>query len=133
MKIVKQLFKFGIVGFINNIIFLSVYYIVVFINARLYIAGNILGFLISVLSAYFMNSRYVFENNDNSNSPKQIVKTYILYGVSLILSTVILIISVENFHISEKIAPFISLTITVPINFLANKIWIYKDYESKEK
>lgn len=132
MKTIKQLFKFGIVGIFNNIIALSVYYIVVFINARLYIFGNILGFLISVMNAYFMNSKYVFKNKEQSHVKKQIAKTYIAYGVSLGLSTLILYVSVEIFGISEKIAPFISLMITVPINFLANKIWIYKNTKGEE-
>jgi len=127
MKTIKQLFKFGIVGIFNNIIALSVYYIVVFINAKWYLWGNILGFLISVLNAYFMNSKYVFKNKETSDSKKQIVKTYIAYGVSLGLSTLILFVSVEILGISEKIAPFISLMITVPLNFVANKLWIYKE------
>lgn len=127
MKTIKQLFKFGIVGIVNNIIALSIYYIVVFINARLYLFGNVLGFLVSVLNAYIMNSKYVFKDKKENNSKKQVIKTYIAYGVSLVLSTIILYVSVEGFKISEKIAPFISLMITVPINFIANKLWIYKE------
>lgn len=127
MKTVKQLFKFGIVGIFNNIIALSVYYIVIFINARLYILGNILGFLVSVLNAYLMNSKFVFKDKKENNSKKQVAKTYVAYSVSLVLSTIILYVSIEDFNISEKIAPFISLMITVPINFIANKLWIYKE------
>ncbi len=127
MKTIKQFFKFGITGVINNIIALTVYYIVVFINAKWYLFGNILGFIVSVFNAYIMNSRFVFKEKKEDNSKKQIIKTYTLYTVNLLLSLWILYISVEYFHISEKIAPFISLSITVPINFLANKIWVYKD------
>lgn len=127
MKTIKQLFKFGITGIVNNGIALTVYYIVIFINAKWYLFGNVLGFLISVLNAYFMNSKFVFKDKKEDNSKKQIFKTYILYSLNLVLSLIILYVSVEKFHISEKIAPFISLIITVPINFLANKIWVYRE------
>ncbi|MBR1942926.1 GtrA family protein [bacterium] len=127
MKTIKQLFKFGITGLINNGISLGVYYIVIFINAKWYLFGSVLGFLVSVLNAYFMNSKFVFKEKKEDNSKKQIVKTYILYTLNLVLGLAILYISVEKLHISEKIAPFVSLTITVPINFLANKIWVYKE------
>ena len=127
MNTIKQLFKFGITGIINNGISLGVYYIVIFINAKLYLFGCVLGFLVSVLNAYFMNSKFVFKDKKEDNSKKQIVKTYFLYTLNLVIGLAILYISVEKFHISEKIAPFISLIITVPINFLANKIWVYKE------
>jgi len=127
MKTINQLFKFGITGLINNGISLGVYYIVIFINAKWYLFGSVLGFLVSVLNAYFMNSKFVFKEKKEDNSKKQIVKTYILYTLNLVLGLAILYISVEKFHISEKIAPFVSLIITVPINFLANKIWVYKE------
>lgn len=131
MKTIKQIFKFGITGIINNIIALSVYYIVIFINPNFYLLGNILGFIISIFNAYIMNSKFVFKDKKENNSKKQIAKTYICYTLTLLLSLIILYLSVEIFKISEKIAPLISLIITVPINFIANKIWIYKDTNSE--
>ena len=78
-----------------------------------------------------MNSKFVFKDKKENNSKKQIAKTYICYTLTLLLSLIILYLSVEIFKISEKIAPLISLIITVPINFIANKIWIYKDTNSE--
>ena len=127
MKTVKQLFKFGITGVINNVISLAVYYIVIFINSSWYLFGNTLGFIVSILNAYFMNSRFVFKNKKEDKPKKQIIKTYIVYTISLLISLLILYISVEKLNIDEKIAPFIALGVTVPLNFLANKFWIYKE------
>ena len=127
MKTVKQFVKFGITGVVNNVISLVVYYIVIFINSKWYLFGNILGFLVSILNAYFMNSRFVFKNKKENAPKKQIIKTYITYTLSLLISLLILYISVEKLGIDEKIAPFIALTVTVPLNFLANKFWIYKE------
>jgi len=133
-KIVKQVIqfcKFGLVGVLNNIIALSVYYIMVFFNSRLYLLGNALGFLISTLNAYFMNSRFVFSRQtENQRQWRQIGKTYAVYVCSLLISTLILYILVDHLQISNKLAPICSLMVTVPFNFLMNKFWVYQKENS---
>ncbi len=133
-RLFVQFFKFGIVGISNTLISLAVYYIFVFINKELYIIGNIAGFLISTINAYFWNNRFVFKNKDKTkeNNPrKKIIKTYISYGFTLLLGTALIAIQVEALEIDEKIAPVINLIITVPINFLLNKLWVYRNKKKK--
>lgn len=135
-KIVRQIIqfcKFGAVGVLNNIISLAVYYIVVFINPQLYLLGNALGFLLSTLNAYFMNSRFVFsQRKENRHQWRQMGKTYAVYTCSLLLSTLILYVLVGRLQISDKLAPLCSLMVTVPFNFMLNKFWVYrKDTSAK--
>lgn len=126
LSLVKQFFKFGIVGISNTLISLAVYYLFVWTNNNLYIIGNIVGFIVSTLNAYFWNSKFVFKKSEKKNSVV-IVKTFISYGISLGLSSALLYLTVEVLHISEFIAPIIGLVITVPLNFLMNKFWVYKE------
>ncbi len=133
-KLFIQFIKFGIVGVSNTLISLAVYYIFVFINRELYIAGTVAGFLISTINAYFWNNKFVFKNKDkvNGNDPKRkIIKTYISYGFTLLLGTALIAFQVEVLEFDEKIAPIINLFITVPINFLLNKLWVYHDKKKK--
>lgn len=124
MKIIKQFIKFGIVGISNTIISLAVYYILIFLNFN-YILANTIGFVVSVLNAYYWNSRYVFENS-TEKSGKRLLKTFISYGCTFLLSTLLLFIMVDCLHISQLIAPIINLIVTVPLNFLLNKFWAFK-------
>lgn len=122
-----QIIKFGIVGVLNNIICLAVYYLVVLANAELYLLGNVLGFLVSTLNAYLLNSRFVFGEKEHARAQKgALYKTYAAYMLSLCVSTGLLYVLVNIMHISEGIAPLISLMITVPMNFILNKLWVYK-------
>lgn len=122
-----QFIKFGFVGVLNNAISLIVYYITVFFQPNLYLLGNALGFIVSTLNAYFMNSRFVFHaEKSNKRDVKILIKTYAMYMVSLGLSTGILYILVEILSVHEKIAPIFSLTVTVPLNFIVSKLWVYK-------
>ncbi len=128
-KLIVQFIKFGIVGVSNTLISLAIYYVLVYFNCN-YIVANTLGFIISVLNAYYWNNKYVFKSKEKANGAKdkvkQLVKVYMSYGVTFLLSTVLLYVMVDLMHISEYIAPIINLCITVPLNFVMNKLWAFK-------
>lgn len=126
IKFVVQFIKFGIVGFSNTAISLGIYYIFVFINEDFYLIGNAVGFIVSVLNAYYWNSKYVFKKTEKGNV-KQIIKTYTAYGSTFLLSTGMLFVLVDLMSVSEKIAPLITLAVTIPLNFLLNKFWTFKE------
>lgn len=126
-SLLPQFIKFGVVGVLNNAISLAVYYLVIFLNPGFYLVGNALGFLVSTLNAYLLNSRFVFKGkNKKSFNKAQLGKTYATYTLSLCISTVLLYVLVQQLKISEKIAPICSLMVTVPLNFLLNRFWVYK-------
>lgn len=128
-RLIVQFIKFGIVGVSNTLISLAIYYVLVFFNCN-YIVANTIGFIISVLNAYYWNNKYVFKSKDKvktkKDTVKQLIKVYMSYGVTFVLSTVLLYIMVDCLDISEYIAPIINLCITVPLNFVMNKLWAFK-------
>ena len=90
--------------------------------------GNIVGWVVSVANAFFWSNRYVFRNEDNSAAAiaKRILKTYLTYGSTFLLATLLLYLEVQVWDISEWIAPLINLLITIPLNFFLNKLWAFK-------
>lgn len=122
-----QFIKFGIVGLSNTLISMVVYYLCIFIGMH-YILSNSIAFVISVVNAYYWNSKCVFKKNDSENnlSIKPIIKVFISYGFTFVLSTILLYLWVDCLNISTMIAPLINLVITIPINFLLNKMWAFK-------
>ena len=57
---VTQFLKFGVVGVGNTLLSLAVYYLFIWINPRLYQAGNAVGWVVSVANAFYWNNKYVF-------------------------------------------------------------------------
>lgn len=119
-----EFIKFGIVGVSNTLISLCIYYILVYFNMN-YIIANTIGFIISVLNAYYWNNKYVF-NKTTKGILQSLIKTFASYGVTFVLSTVLLVIMVDYLNISQIIAPILNLIITIPLNFLLNKFWAFK-------
>lgn len=123
-----QFIKFGIVGVSNTLISYVVYVLFVLGGVH-YLIASLMGFVISVLNAYYWNNKYVFKSQDGEKRIwwKVLIKTFISYaGTGLLLSNVLLIVWVEVLKLSEIIAPILTLFITIPLNFLLNKYWAFK-------
>jgi putative flippase GtrA len=125
LGLTKQFTKFGIVGLSNTLISLCIYYIFILINKDLYLVGNSIGFVVSVINSYYWNNRFVFKSEDR-NHIKALSKTFLSYGITFVIGTVLLIIIVQVLVIPETIAPLFILIITVPLNFVLNKFWAFK-------
>lgn len=124
-----QFIKFGIVGVSNTMVAYVIYLICVLLGTH-YLVGSIVGFVVSVLNSFYWNNKYVFKNNEASASRsiwKTLLKTFMAYGFTgLILANVLLVVWVDVLNISKIIAPLINLIITIPLNFVINKLWAFK-------
>ena len=120
-----QFIKFCAVGVSNTVVYLGTYYLLLYLGVH-YLVANVIGFIISVFNAYYWNNKFVFKNKNESKS-KTIFKTYIAYGITTCISSIMMYILVNNFSTSKIIAPLITLLVTIPLNFLLNKYWTFKD------
>lgn len=118
----EKFIKFTIVGFGNLFISLITYYILVFFSINYQIA-NIGGFITGSLNGYIWNKIWVFKNSKRSVS--SIMKFYLAYLSTWLLSALLLYVWIEKMKISDKIAPVINVFITTPINYLLNKYWVF--------
>ena len=124
-KTAVQFIKFGIVGVSNTAVLLAIYYVFIYFNENLYIVGNTVGFIVSVLNSYYWNNKYVFEKKNRGNL-KPLIKVFASYAATFLLGTGMLFIMVKVLSVSKVIAPIINLLITIPLNFLLNKFWAFK-------
>ncbi len=115
---------FCLVGILSSFVSLGCYYVVIAINADWYNVGYSTGFIISVLNSYFWNSNFVFHKTDEKI--KTLIKTYASYGSTFILGNIFLYVMINNFGMSEVVAPIINIVITTPLNFFINKLWAYR-------
>lgn len=123
-----QFIKFGIVGISNTLISYCTYAVLVWLGVN-FLLSNLIGFVVSVLNSFYWNSRYVFDlnNADTKQKLKALIKTFISYaGTGLVLSSAMLILCIDIVQLSKYIAPIINLIITVPVNFVVNKVWAFK-------
>ena len=120
---VIQFVKFSVVGLSNTVISLFVYYLFLWLEFN-YLIANTLSWVISVFNAFYWNNKYVFKNENTWL--KALIRTYLSYGFSFILGSVLLALLVELFHVAQELAPLAVLVVTIPLNFLMNKFWTFR-------
>lgn len=122
-----QFVKFGIVGLSNTLISYFVYVMLVAVGLN-YLIASIAGFIASIVNSFYWNNKYVFNGTESRVLWKAFVKTFISYaGTGLVLSNILLYLWVDVIHIHEMLAPIINLFITIPLNFIFNKLWAFKE------
>lgn len=135
-KTIIQFIRFGIVGISNTIISYVLYVVglMIFRNILMlksvdYLLAQAVAFVLSVLWSFYWNNRLVFQKNEGQERRifRALIKTYISYSFTgLFLNSVLLMFWVQSLGISEFIAPAINLLISVPLNFIINKIWTFR-------
>lgn len=139
-KTVIQFVKFGIVGISNTALGYIIYATTLktlrlfdlFPSVDIYISQFVM-FMLSVAWSFYWNNKMVFkqESGEKRNIISALWKTYVSYAfTSLFLSEVLLLIEVRFLDINEYIAPIINLFITVPLNFVIQKFWAFRERKS---
>ncbi len=152
MQSLKQFIKFGLVGLSNTLISQIVYMATVALGAH-YIVASVIAFVISVLNAFFWQNKFVFKQEPDKKQRvwwKVLLKTYAAYAFTgLILNNLLLImwidimkiarftpkiteivnnfgVAIDNDELAIDIAPILNIVINIPINFVINKFWAYR-------
>lgn len=118
-----KFFKFIIIGLINTFFLLGIYYLLLYLGVN-YNLSFAIGFIFSVLNAYILNNRFVFKT-DNVNIKNKLIKIYLSYGTTFLLSQLLLYLGIEKMGISEKIMPIINIIFMTPLNFLLNRFFVF--------
>ena len=124
-EVLVQFIKFGIIGASNTLISTAIYYVFVWIDPNLYFLGNVVGWIVSVFNSFYWNNRFVFKNSELSWW-KKLLRTYLAYGGSFVVGSITLAIMVSGLGVSEWLAPWLNMVITIPLNFILNKFWAFK-------
>ena len=146
------------VGAMNTIVNYVIYSICYYVFHTSVHVGNVMGFIISVFSAFLLQSRFVFKESEDGEHRvwwKVLIKTYISYAFTgLFLTEVLLILWLNVLNIGQylepvtecllgfgmrfspedlavSIAPFLNMALTIPINFCVNKFWAYRQKDKK--
>ena len=151
-KGIIQFIKFGLVGVSNTLIAYGVEmlcYYVLFkdaeftgIRSALSSAGitaassdvtvvmaTAMGFIVSVTNSYILNNRFVFKDGRKtlSGHVRTYCKTVLCYALTgLVLAPFIKLWLTNAFIMPFWAASFLSLFVTVPLNFVMNKYWAFR-------
>lgn len=133
-KALIQFIKFGTVGAINTVLSYAITngaYYLLHLHEQI---SNIIAFVITVFISFMLNGRFVFtENKEERNFWKSLLKVYASYSITgVFLTAILLYIEEELLGIPHYIATLMNLVVTMPLNFILNKFWAYKEKGKSE-
>lgn len=133
-KTIIQFIKFGTVGAINTVLSYAITngaYYLLHLHEQI---SNIIAFVITVFISFMLNGRFVFtENKEERNFWKSLLKVYASYSITgVFLTAILLYIEEELLGIPHYIATLMNLVVTIPLNFILNKFWAYKEKGKSE-
>lgn len=160
-KVFLEFIKFGLVGIVNTFTSYFVYSVLFYCGVPPLVC-NIPAFIISVFVSFLLNSRFVFKEDKTKQERtwwKALLKSYVSYSFTgLFLAEFLTFLWLDLLHIenylgtlvnvvngmgieitAQKFAgylvPIINLIFSIPINFILNKFWAYrqKDKNTENK
>ena len=86
--------------------------------------GNLLGFVVSVMTNYYLNRRWTFRSSGavSSELPKFFTVSVVAYLVNLAVFT----LALHGLHLSDNLSQLVAIACVMPINFALNKLWSFR-------
>lgn len=127
INILRQFFKFGIVGLINTILTYLIYSMLYKATSPTFAMA--IGYGITSIIGLTINQKWVFKANHDWMI---VVKYYLTYLLTWTLSILVTEVASNYFHVIANIIPLITLLVTTPTNFFLSKYWVFRKTELKE-
>jgi putative flippase GtrA len=123
---IYQFFKFAIVGVVNTLINLAVFFILTDVFGVYYMFSAIFAFMVAVTNSFIMNSLWTFNYKISYNPAKKYSKFFIVSVLALIVTLVLLYFFTESLKIHYLISQVFAIFFSLGINFLGNKFWTFR-------
>lgn len=124
-----KLFKFGIVGVINTGVDLGIYTLLIF-TVPFFSDGPIYAKAISytcgLINSFFMNRFFTFKSNVKLFSSRG-ARFVVANLITLLISMGIIFVGTEYLALSKTIANIISIPVTLVINFVLNRLFVFNE------
>lgn len=124
-KNIFQFIKFGMVGCSNTVLSFLIYWMLIYFNVN-YLIANTIAYIISSIWGYILNKKWVFRSK-NEEVTFSILKYYIVYISSFIINLGGVHLLVDTLSIDKYIAPIFVMCVTIPYNFILNKLWAFRN------
>ncbi len=125
-----QFVKFNLVGVLNTLVDIGVFELLNVFGLNKYVA-QIISYTCGVLNSYLFNTLWTFKK-EKRRSAKEFVLFLCVNLVSLGVSLGMLYVAEHYLHVEHKLLQkLIATPVAMVVNFLGNKLFVFKKSEDK--
>lgn len=121
-RLIKQVFRFGIIGVLCFIIDYMLMIILTEIAGIEYLLSSGISFTISVIVNYLLSMRFVFQSKQSANKITEFLIFVFLSIVGLGINEALMWYTVEKMGIYYMVAKIIATAVVMVYNFVSRKI-----------
>lgn len=132
-KLIAQIVKFGIVGFIAFCIDYGIFLVLTYLFGVNYLVAAAISFLVSTVFNYTASMRYVFQGKETQTAMQQFAIFFVLSVIGLVLNQIFLWACVDICAIAEWAGKLIATALVMVYNFITRKIFLEQRDGKKRK
>ncbi|WP_288665084.1 GtrA family protein [Dorea sp.] len=123
-KLIRQLFRFGIVGVIAFVIDYGLLYILTEKCGIYYLVSSLISFGVSVIFNYIASVIWVFDVDKRKSKVKNFIYFIALSVVGLAINELIMWLGVDKMHIYYMLVKLFATAIVMIFNFITRKMFL---------
>jgi putative flippase GtrA len=125
-----KIIKFCIVGGINTLITLTIFYTLNKILGANYIFSTVIGYLFGTVNSYILNKKWTF-HDDDKRVVFQFAKFAVINSISLGINLLIMYIFVDKLYMDSMLSQVCATGFSTLSNFIGSKIIVFRYSEEK--
>ena len=123
--IAKEFVKFCLVGFLNLLVDMSVYWIATRIFGLFYILAAVLAFIVAVTFSFFINRSWTFRYQ-GTDLKLRYARFFVANLIAIAINLILLYLLVDIVGIYDIWAKLIITVVMSFFNFSLNKFWTFR-------
>lgn len=117
--------KFGIVGFITATIYFLVMWLMESVMGMHYLLAITIAYVLSTAFHFFANRHFTFKVG-NEEKFFQLIRYLVMWLINYILTMLIVIICVQQIHLSSYVGVCGSVIVTVFVGYFLSRNWVFR-------
>lgn len=123
-KLIEQIMKFGIVGFLAFCLDYGLFLLLANVFGVHYLVSSATSFIISTVFNFVCSMRFVFAGKEGQTRTQQFIIFFVLSLIGLGLNQLILWLCVEWLLIPSWIGKLVATAVVMVFNFVTRKIFL---------
>jgi putative flippase GtrA len=121
-----QLVRFALVGGAGFVVNVAVYALFVHGAGFEYRVASVIAWLVAVVNNFLLNRHWTFDARDQGRAHHQAARFLLVSLAAEIVSLALLTVFVESAHIAKVPAQALAVALSMPFNFVGNKLWTFR-------
>ena len=124
-----QLVRFGLVGGVGFAVNLAVYALFVHPFGVYYLVASVAAWFVAVMNNFVLNRHWTFDAREG-RARSQAIRFLLVSAAAEAVSLIILTSLVEGAGLEKVAAQALAVAASMPLNFIGNKLWTFKEFRS---